>query len=227
MATLAGFIDVGFLRGEGRKALGDHSAVIHPEAAVQWLRDLGRVHDCPEFLRVYWYDGQFPPTHGAHSSQLKELERIRQTPGIQVRLGYMQKRRQPWQYPLRKALENYGVDLADFQTKTRFEFSERYEQKGVDTLIVLDLVRLAQRRAYDTAILICGDRDVAEAVRVAQDEGRRVIIAYPHGAGFSQELRHLADELIELDKDTLRKLFVAATASATVSAIPAAKPGVD
>ncbi|MGH8906868.1 MAG: NYN domain-containing protein [Egibacteraceae bacterium] len=46
------------------------------------------------------------------------------------------------------------------------------QQKGVDTLVTLDLVRLAQRNAYDTAILIAGDRDLAEAIRTAQDSGK-------------------------------------------------------
>ncbi len=81
------------------------------------------------------------------------------------------------------------------------------EQKGVDTLIVLDLVRLAQRRAYDTAFLIAGDRDLAEAVRVAQEEGRRVVLLHPSGGGVATELRHLADEVRSLDETDLKLML--------------------
>jgi uncharacterized LabA/DUF88 family protein len=74
-----------------------------------------------------------------------------------------------------------------------------YEQKGVDTLLVLDLVTLAQIHAYETAILITGDRDIAEAVRAAQDLGRRLILVCPTQAGVSAELRQLADKVVDVD----------------------------
>jgi hypothetical protein len=48
-----------------------------------------------------------------------------------------------------------------------FEFRPLQSQKGVDTLLVLDLVRLAQNGACHTALLFTGDRDIAEAVRTA------------------------------------------------------------
>ena len=47
------------------------------------------------------------------------------------------------------------------------------EQKGVDSLMVLDLVRLAQLRAFDTALVVAGDRDLAEALRVVADDHAR------------------------------------------------------
>ncbi len=110
-----------------------------------------------------------------------------------------------WQYAVKKALENCGVDLAEFEK--HFQFRPVMEQKGVDTLIVLDLVRLAQRRAYDTAFLIAGDRDLAEAVRVAQEEGRRVVLLHPSGGGVATELRHLADEVRSLDETDLKLML--------------------
>lgn len=41
--TYAGFIDVGFLRGEGAKAIGLKPAMVRPYAAamVNWFRQLG------------------------------------------------------------------------------------------------------------------------------------------------------------------------------------------
>jgi uncharacterized LabA/DUF88 family protein len=76
----------------------------------------------------------------------------------------------------------------------------------VDTLIVLDLVRLAQRHAYYTAVVIAGDRDLAEAVRVAQDEGRQVVVAHPHGTGISTELQRMADHVISIDSSRLQTI---------------------
>jgi uncharacterized LabA/DUF88 family protein len=85
------------------------------------------------------------------------------------------------------------------------------------------MVRLAQRHAYDVGVLIAGDRDLAEPVRVAQDEGRRIVVAVPEGAGLAVELKQLADEVVELTKaDLAQMLEVAprATGSSTRSVAP-------
>jgi len=80
-------------------------------------------------------------------------------------------------------------------------------QKGVDTRLTLDLVRLAQRRVYDTALLLAGDRDLAEPVRVAQDEGALVTLAAPLRAGIANELRQLVDLHLKLEADDLQAML--------------------
>jgi uncharacterized LabA/DUF88 family protein len=50
------------------------------------------------------------------------------------------------------------------------------EQKGVDGLIILDLLTLARERALDTAFLLSGDEDLREAVAAAQQVGVRVVL---------------------------------------------------
>ena len=68
--------------------------------------------------------------------------------------------------------------MAEFDRNWTFRPERR--QKGVDTLIALDLVRLAGHSVFDTAVLVSGDRDLAEAVRATQDLGSQVVIA-THG----------------------------------------------
>lgn len=81
-------------------------------------------------------------------------------------------------------------------------------QKGVDTLITLDLVRLAQRGAFRTAVLVAGDQDLAEPVRTAQDAGCRVLIATVGSqASLAKELAQLADEIIEIPPDNLKQMI--------------------
>src|SRR5712692_9876721 len=48
------------------------------------------------------------------------------------------------------------------------------EQKGVDSLIVTDLIELARNGAIADAVLISGDEDLRVAVQVAQTFGVRV-----------------------------------------------------
>lgn len=50
------------------------------------------------------------------------------------------------------------------------------EQKGVDALILRDLMTLAREKAIGTAFLLSGDEDLREAVYVAQDLGVRVVL---------------------------------------------------
>jgi len=49
-------------------------------------------------------------------------------------------------------------------------------QKGVDSLIVLDLLKLASTRMVDTIYLLSGDDDLTEGVRDAQALGVRVVL---------------------------------------------------
>lgn len=50
------------------------------------------------------------------------------------------------------------------------------EQKGVDSLIVTDLIELARNRAIADAVIVSGDEDLRVAVHVAQSFGVRVHI---------------------------------------------------
>lgn len=177
-----------------------------PHGCVDWLRDLGaQLPGSPIFLRAYWYDGAYDSRHHKHRAQRRFFDRIAKTPGVQLRLGHIQVRTPTWQYPVKAALRKVGVDLGEFEK--HFQFRPELGQKGVDTLIALDLVRLAQRRVFDTAVLVAGDRDLAEPVRVAQDEGRRVIVAIPERGGIAAELAQLADEVRYIGEEDLRKMF--------------------
>ena len=86
-------------------------------------------------------------------------------------------------------------------------FYPQRQQKGVDTLIALDMVRLASRSVFSTAVLVSGDRDLAEAVRAAQDFGVRVLIATPTTASVSRELAQIADDILDLSVDVLARML--------------------
>lgn len=49
-------------------------------------------------------------------------------------------------------------------------------QKGVDGLIILDLITLAKEGGLDTAFLVSGDEDLREACLAAQQAGVRVVL---------------------------------------------------
>ena len=104
-----------------------------------------------------------------------------------------------------KAAQACGIPEAQFEK--HFQFKPELRQKGVDTLLVLDLLRGAQARAYDDAILISGDDDISEAVQAAQDLGRRVTLVHPEKAGVARSLRQLVDRRIEIPMAELVKIL--------------------
>jgi hypothetical protein len=82
-------------------------------------------------------------------------------------------------------------------------------QKGVDSLIVRDLMTLARERAIATAYVVAGDEDMREGIAAAQDMGVRVVVVGVDGGEPNQAetLVHEADEHVVLGKEALAAFF--------------------
>jgi len=76
------------------------------------------------------------------------------------------------------------------------------EQKGVDSLIVTDLISLSRNRAMADAVLVTGDEDIRVGVQQAQELGVRVHLVGLEPAMNNQSflLRQEADTLREVTK---------------------------
>ncbi|MDQ3990463.1 MAG: NYN domain-containing protein [Actinomycetota bacterium] len=212
-----GFIDVGYLRGQGGKACGikPGQVQLQAHACVTWLQTVLPSQAVGlaglSFLRAYWYDGALEADHSEASAQRHVLDGIAFTPGVQLRLGHLAERRNRLQHPVERAMRSTANELEIDSDDLLAAFNRHWtwrpdrRQKGVDTLITLDLVRLAQRSVFRTAVLLAGDRDLAEPVRTAQDAGCQVIVATIGGqASLAKELAQLADEVIEIPQDNLK-----------------------
>jgi hypothetical protein len=87
-------------------------------------------------------------------------------------------------------------------------------QKGVDGLIILDLITLARNRAVDVAILISGDEDLRETALHAQSFGLTMIVAgFPSTTrqGQSVLLLREADHVVSLTKTDIEPHLVLTT----------------
>ncbi len=70
-------------------------------------------------------------------------------------------------------------------------------QKGVDGKIVTDLVNLAHMRAYDVALLLGGDTDIIEAIKlVRQNLSKTVVVVacYNHGESGQTNISDVKDK---------------------------------
>jgi uncharacterized LabA/DUF88 family protein len=93
-------------------------------------------------------------------------------------------------------LQNLGIKVKTMPLK---KTPEGFIEKGVDILLATDMLSLAYRNAYDTAILVSGDSDYIPVVEMVQQLGKRV-----ENASFKKtssfELRKVCDDFILLDK---------------------------
>ena len=87
--------------------------------------------------------------------------------------------------------------------------NEAGQQKGVDSLIVTDLVELARNHAIADAILLSGDEDLRIGVQIAQSFGVRVhlIGIAPRRASQSDSLLQEADTTTEWSKTEVDALL--------------------
>lgn len=95
------------------------------------------------------------------------------------------------------------------------------EQKGVDSLIVTDMIELARNRSISDAILLSGDEDVRIGVQIAQNYGVTVhlIGIFPSRGSQSKSLREEADSNTEWDADVIGKMLTITSAAKTAAQI--------
>lgn len=79
------------------------------------------------------------------------------------------------------------------------------QQKGVDSLIVTDLIELARLKSISDALLLSGDEDVRVGVQIAQNYGVRVHLLgiQPSRGSQSLQLMQEADTTIEWSSETI------------------------
>jgi uncharacterized LabA/DUF88 family protein len=145
--------------------------------------DFGKLAEClangRQLLRIYYYNA--PVNAKTNPEQYKRqqqfFDRLRNTPYLSLRLGRLETRR--------------GSTV----------------EKGVDIAIAVDMLKMAFRDLYDTAILISGDGDFAYAAEAVKDLGKHVENAMPK-SGISFHLKSACDRFILLDENFLRECFI-------------------
>lgn len=128
-----------------------------------------------DLLRTYLYSSlpyqSYPPTEDEttrYHRRRRFFSSLRMLPRITVKLGRTERR---------------GENP---------DGTPHFEQKRVDILLAVDLVKLSADGHIQQAILVAGDSDFIPAVAAAKSEG--VIVKLYHGAGVHQDLLEEVDE---------------------------------
>ena len=129
----------------------------------------------PQFIRAYYYDALPDPSEVGYQIQDEYVRRVKDNDFVEARLRRLKKSQQ-------------GA-----------------RQKGVDTLIAIDMLSKAYENHYDVAVLLAGDDDFLDLVRAVKSTGKQI-----YGAFFlehiSQALQDEFDRRLFLKKDTLAKI---------------------
>lgn len=198
------FIDGGYLR-KNIKNLVDNDD-INFTSLSHYLRDNGRLDHrfAVRVIRNYYYDG---------IANIKDVDSISNDFDDQFKLRgeaidiVSDKENQQEEYVKKiKDLELFEVRLGRHVLSTTGGLKNRknwnWRQKGVDSMIAIDMITKAFEVQYDTAILLAGDADFIEIVNSVKNLGRNVVGAYfPNH--ISHELEYSLDRKIELVKGEL------------------------
>jgi uncharacterized LabA/DUF88 family protein len=138
-------------------------------------------------LRTYYYTCEpwqsNPPTPDESkrfSSAQKFHNYLRRIPNFEVRLGRLAYR----------GKDSNGRPIL--------------EQKQVDILLAVELIRLSYRSAISKAVILTGDSDFIPAISIAKDEGVQVILA--HGASPHLKLLDAVDQTMLIDTNLIARI---------------------
>lgn len=180
------FIDAGYLRNL-QSVLKTDNFTINFRNLVECLKLFASPHLLfPDLIRVYYYCGVLKQIHGDEK--------------------------------LRKQYEKQQNIAESLKVEDYFEVREglltedngRLRQKGVDTIIAVDILSKAYKNHYDVAVLVAGDDDFVDVARAVKNAGKRIYGAYIEGH-ISELLKKSFDKRLNIDKDFLKSNKIVTT----------------
>jgi NYN domain len=163
-----------------------------------------------------------------HQLQLNEAEIVNQLKSVAI-AGGMPLLRIYWYDGARSGMTLEQSTLANMaDVKVRLgSINSAGEQKGVDSLLVTDLIDLARNQAIADAYIVTGDGDMRIAVQIAQSFGVRVhlINLEPAGVSLNPQLRQEADTVHEISKADVSKFLQQKTPQPAVLSVSASAQG--
>lgn len=141
-----------------------------------------------ELLRIYYYNAKVDPEYDPdnYEKQQRFITHLAHTPHLTLRLG----------------------KLVYYQVRGEDANRKHYAvEKGLDVKLAIDLVRLAVNRACEVAVIVSGDKDLAEVVEYGKEMGLEVISAF-FPRGLSEALATKADRVLYFNEEMLDDIFI-------------------
>lgn len=161
------FIDGGYIRRQIKEFFGDDNLNYNSFISDLKTKSLdGDRH--PELIRAFYYDA---------SINMKEMELWAKTMGLDdIDWEEIERKRISQEEYLDKIR---GRDFLHVKEGSLvLSGNGGFRQKGVDSLIAIDMITKAYQNQYDEAILVAGDRDFVNVVEAVKHVGPIVAGAY-------------------------------------------------
>jgi len=181
------FIDGGYLR----KNIDDRydAEINYGKFAEILTGQTSRGSVTAHMIRAYYYDAIASP---------KQLATIKGLDEVAAKIVsdelYFKEKKQELYFDKIRLIDSFDVRLG----RLVWVKNGDYRQKGVDSLIAIDMITKAYESQYDEAILIAGDADFVEIVKAVKSVGARVTGAYFQSSA-SKDLVDEFDRRIPLD----------------------------
>lgn len=143
-------------------------SLLGPDYRLDFVQFINMINGGRKLLRAYYYNAPLPPEDAAAKAHQSFLNYLKRVPYVTVKLGRLERR------------------------------ADTFVEKGVDIQIAVDMMRLAFAQAFDVGVLVSGDGDFAEVVRVIQDMGIQMENTTFNGLS-SYRLAQQADRFYALD----------------------------
>lgn len=161
-----------------------------------------------ELNRIYYYNAplsQEDDPQGAKAQQ-KFFNALSFVDYLQLRLGRLV-RREGVRVVCRHCRKKHPLNEFTCPSCQKRSPIVSHQQKGVDVRMVVDMLTLAWKNQYDTAVVVSGDADLVEAVNAVKDQGKHVENAFTQ-VGWAPEMKQACDVQVRLDEEFLRDCWL-------------------
>ena len=151
---------------------------------IDFIKFSDQLCRCAEGIRfrTYYYDGRFENIHNSQQYNFSQEEQLKQN------------------------LEKLSNRFITRWGRARFNVTySRYQQKGVDILLAIDLTEISVSRSIDRVILVISDTDFIPAITKARNYFTLVTFAYFHEEGVSPKIKAVCDDSFEITDEMIKQ----------------------
>lgn len=166
----------------------------HSKTTIDFEKLANKLSQGRKLIRTYYYNAPVNQSEepARYQSQQKFFSFLHRVPYLETTLGRLVKRER-------------------INTCSKCKHEDKiifHNEKGIDVNIAADMLIMAFKNLYDTAILISGDGDFDKAIKGVKDIGKHVENAY-FNRGHSNQLMKICDKFIELNAEYLKDCWLA------------------
>jgi|SRR3989344_3107177 len=171
---------------------------------VQYLRNNSQYRECElKHLRTYFYTGEF--TDKLIDKIQRTLDKSNKNKETIEKILEKAKRGREKQTKFFKIAKDYYF----FEIRSKpLQFSQsdlKILQKGVDVQLATDLVDFTHKNIFDIVVILSGDIDLLESIKIAKNYGKQVII-FGNEEVTAEEMKKYADLFINVNRFTNEQL---------------------